>query len=388
MLASHSEGPVIVNTQANPMKVAPGESLAVTVEVADSLGISSAVAEFPYEGGSDKVNMILLASVGNKHTYQAVWLSHDTMNQKWYNTTVTVTNAIGKRASVQVPWQDPTQGHDASSIRAGTFSAGNYAFPNNLTVGGTNLFVDNSTGRVGIGNTGPDTKLHVTGGVCIDTDAVCTDPGAGNLTAANVVSASYFSGAGTGLTGTASGLTAGDVSCTNCLTDTEVASADYATTAGNIAGNVVQIVNNQTGEVATGTTIIPFDDTIPQNTEGDEYMTLAITPTNVNNILLIDVCFQSSVLTGHGVVVALFQDSTANALASAFSYEYNSGGGTYSEYPVCFTHKMSAGTTSSTTFKVRAGVMTAGTLTFNGHAGARRLGGVTESSITIMEIKA
>ncbi len=167
MLASHDEGPVITNSQANPVKVMPGESLAITVEVADSLGISSAVVEFPYEGGSDKVDMILIAGAGNKHTYQAVWLSHDTLNQKWYNTTVTVTDTIGKQAVAQVPWQDPTQGHDASSIRAGTFSAGNYAFPNNLTVGGTNLFVDNSTGNVGIGTASPAEKLAVSGNISI-----------------------------------------------------------------------------------------------------------------------------------------------------------------------------------------------------------------------------
>ena len=38
-------------------------------------------------------------------------------------------------------------------------------------------------------------------------------------------------------------------------------------------GIVVQTVHTQDGEVATGTTNLPFDDTIPQNTEGDEYMT-------------------------------------------------------------------------------------------------------------------
>lgn len=37
-------------------------------------------------------------------------------------------------------------------------------------------------GNVGIGTTGPDAKLHIQGGVCIDTDGVCSDPGAGNLT--------------------------------------------------------------------------------------------------------------------------------------------------------------------------------------------------------------
>ena len=50
---------------------------------------------------------------------------------------------------------------------------------------------------------------------------------------------------------------------------------------------LVQVVNTETGAVATGTTNAVADNTIPQNTEGDEYMTLAITPTNTNNKLLI-----------------------------------------------------------------------------------------------------
>ena len=51
---------------------------------------------------------------------------------------------------------------------------------------------------------------------------------------------------------------------------------------------VVQVVNVKDGEVATGTTQIAADDTIPQNTEGDEYMTLSITPKSTSNILLIE----------------------------------------------------------------------------------------------------
>ncbi len=50
---------------------------------------------------------------------------------------------------------------------------------------------------------------------------------------------------------------------------------------------VVQVVNTQDGAVATGTTVLPWDDTIPQNTEGDQYMSLSITPTNASNKLIL-----------------------------------------------------------------------------------------------------
>jgi len=148
------------------------------------------------------------------------------------------------------------------------------------------------------------------------------------------------------------------------------------------AGSIVQIVNTQTGAVATGTTTIPFDDTIPQNTEGDQYMTLAVTPTNTNNKLKIDVVFQGAISVGEIVQVALFQDSTANALAAMVIHNSSVDQTVF----VAFSHYMTAGTTSATTFKIRAGTSASGTLTFNGASGARKYGGVMASSITITEI--
>ena len=54
------------------------------------------------------------------------------------------------------------------------------------------------------------------------------------------------------------------------------------------SGIVVQEVNVQDGEVATSSSPnMPDNDTIPQITEGTEYMTLAITPDDAANILKI-----------------------------------------------------------------------------------------------------
>ena len=149
------------------------------------------------------------------------------------------------------------------------------------------------------------------------------------------------------------------------------------------AYRVVQVVNTQTGAVATGTTTIPMDDTIPQNTEGTEFMTLAITPLDVNNVLQIDVTFLGGPNSaGIWCIVALFQDTTANALAAAPIYFDTASG----FRTATFRHTMVAGTVSSTTFKVRAGGSAASTVTFNGVGGARFMGGVMPSSITITEI--
>ena len=145
---------------------------------------------------------------------------------------------------------------------------------------------------------------------------------------------------------------------------------------------IVQKVNVQDGAVATGTTLIPFDDTIPQITEGDEYMTLSITPTSATNILHIDIVLNANQSAINNFTTALFVGTTADALAVA-PYTIT----TAADYATAsFKHKMTAGTTSQLTFRVRAGGSNAGTTTFNGSGGARKYGGVSASSITITEI--
>lgn len=151
------------------------------------------------------------------------------------------------------------------------------------------------------------------------------------------------------------------------------------------SGRLVQMVNTLTGAVATGTTTTPNDDTIPQITEGDEYMTLAITPKNTANRLVIQVVLHLANSATDFMTGALFQDSTAPALAAGQARI-----STANNYPfqLNFIHEMAAGTISATTFRVRAGNAAAGTTTFNGQSGGRIMGGVMASSITILEIAA
>ena len=148
---------------------------------------------------------------------------------------------------------------------------------------------------------------------------------------------------------------------------------------------LVQFVYNETGAVATGTTVMVNDDTIPQSGEGIEFMTQAITPKNTTNLLIIDVTINlaSSAGTSNQMIVGLYQDATANALAAVSQIMVNNLCET-----ITFRHVMVAGTTSATTFKVRAGLSAAGTTTFNGASGARLMGGVMASSISIMEVTA
>ena len=153
------------------------------------------------------------------------------------------------------------------------------------------------------------------------------------------------------------------------------------------AGSVVQVVNAVTTARVTGTTAATQDDTIPQNSEGVEMLTLAITPTHASNKLVIIVNMSAShTIIQANIVMALFQDSTANAIAAIM---HNSQKLTVAQRPVILhmDHFMAAGTTSATTFKVRIGSLSGGTIDINSAAGARLWGGVSSATIRIMEIK-
>jgi len=221
---------------------------------------------------------------------------------------------------------------------------------------------------------------------------VLTSNGTNNLPSmqnAGTVTSVAVSGGTTGLTTSGGPITtsgtitfAGTLAVANGGTGGTTASG--ARTSLGLAGTVLQIVNSQTGAVATGTTVIPQDDTIPQNTEGDQYMSLAITPTSATSKLKIDVVVNGGMNTANSFAVALFQDSTASALAAI----NNNIAANQISNNCAFSHYMVSGTTSATTFKIRCGPNSAATFTFNGQTSARIFGGVMASSITITEIAA
>lgn len=145
---------------------------------------------------------------------------------------------------------------------------------------------------------------------------------------------------------------------------------------------LVQQIYSSSTALASGTTITPLDDTIPQNTEGTEFLTATITPTSAANALLIEVCVLITSAAGGNVIGAIHQDSAANALAAA---DIRAGGNDPSM--LVMRHRLTAGTTSATTFRFRAGPATATTIYLNGNsAGTRLFGGVSSSTMTITEI--
>jgi len=200
----------------------------------------------------------------------------------------------------------------------------------------------------------------------VDGTAGVTTPGTGSVT----------------LTGSSSGtiqIVAPATAGTNTLT------MPAATDTVAVQSQAVrQVVSTFTGTMATGSgASIPFDNTIPQNTEGDQFMSLSITPKSATSRLLIDVTWIGATGTvSQTITAALFQDTTANALAAACCNNATGSG----VNTLRFLYSMTSGTTSSTTFKVRAGADGGGVITFNGVASTARMGGVFVSNITITEV--
>ena len=150
-------------------------------------------------------------------------------------------------------------------------------------------------------------------------------------------------------------------------------------------GDIIQTAVTQTGALSSGSGTFNYNDNIPQNTDGQQVMSQAITPTAAANVLDISAQVIGSTSTGNASVAALYQDSVANALKVARTVQ-----GADSINIITLRHIMVAATTSATTMKARAGSDTAATYAFNGVAStpARRFGGVADSYLTINEVVA
>lgn len=136
-------------------------------------------------------------------------------------------------------------------------------------------------------------------------------------------------------------------------------------------GAIVSIVSAEVATMFTSTATIPLDDTIPQITEGTEVITLTVTTTQAGQrVRLFFECHVGANATTP-VIAALFVDATANALTAS---QLTTGS---SPVRLAFDKVVTMGAAGTYTFRVRVGPSPAAsaTLTFNGAAGVRQLGG-------------
>ena len=167
-------------------------------------------------------------------------------------------------------------------------------------------------------------------------DTVTTLDGAGNITFSRPIV-----GDGSNLTGILPAVG----SSGNVLTSNGSAWASATPAAG---GKVLQAVNVLTNTASSTSSQFPADDSIPQNNEGTELMTLAITPQSASSKLHIHVQICGSKSNEAPIYWALFVDSTANALAWGGHYTANIGTpNTGSGF-----HVVNSSSTSARTYKI------------------------------------
>ena len=154
---------------------------------------------------------------------------------------------------------------------------------------------------------------------------------------------------------------------------------------GSAGKTLIQVQVLQTGTAASGTTQIPYDNTIPQITEGTEFMTVTITPTSASSILEIRYQAYCSHSGANYLTGAIFRDSTANALVAGACY-VNGGDGTFL---LIGQYRVAAGSTSATTFRFRMGQGNAGGTTYFNAVSAispsGMFGGVEGSYLAVYE---
>lgn len=129
------------------------------------------------------------------------------------------------------------------------------------------------------------------------------------------------------------------------------------------------------------TSPIPYDDTIPQISEGVFVTSASITPKSVDSKIVVEFSTIVSATTADTIVVSVFQNGDTNAVAAGAHYVTASN-------PAHITMKwvLTPAVTTEIAYSVRIGPSTANTIRLNGTVAARRLGGVAKATLIVSEI--
>lgn len=151
-----------------------------------------------------------------------------------------------------------------------------------------------------------------------------------------------------------------------------------------LPGHIIQTGNIVFPSVATGTTVIPSDNTIPQISEGDQYMTITISATSGANIGVLECHINLSSSAAGTLTSALFTNSSTDALAVTANISESAG--RMFQQTIRFARIL--GRLTPIILTVRSGNSAAGTTTFNGVAGGQLYGGRYSSYVQLIELMA
>lgn len=134
------------------------------------------------------------------------------------------------------------------------------------------------------------------------------------------------------------------------------------------------------------TTTIPYDDTIPQNSEGTQVLSASLTPKKTTNRVRVTVLGFATAdgVTGGLVLAALFRNSTADAINATGAACLTTTNGLQN---LVMGYEDSPGSVSAQTYNVRVGPNAAGNARVNGTSAGRLFGGVARMVLILEELE-
>lgn len=149
-----------------------------------------------------------------------------------------------------------------------------------------------------------------------------------------------------------------------------------------LPGSRIQSAETRTGAFSSGSTVIPDDNSIPQITEGDEYMTCSFISTSKANLLNVEALAYTANTNNVTNTMALFNTDVhaTNALAAMSGKPAAA-----SPFPISLDWTQLAPLAAASTWRVRLGG-NAGTLNFNGWGGGGVMLGTVCSFLRVTEI--
>jgi len=134
-------------------------------------------------------------------------------------------------------------------------------------------------------------------------------------------------------------------------------------------GSVVQRAMSWSGSVATGTTAIPNDATTPQDNEGDQYLSQALTQQMISSLVHV----YGSLTVNHSAVVPMtitVSNAPSGATDTDASFRVDQGQVATDPETGHFRFIYQPQSLAAQTYRIRAGASTGATTTVNGSAGA------------------
>lgn len=147
-------------------------------------------------------------------------------------------------------------------------------------------------------------------------------------------------------------------------------------------GQVVQDTSFIHAGTASGTTVIPYDNTKPQATEGVGLPIFSIVPTSPVNVILNEACVRLTYSVAAKLTLSLIKSGVADSLAATW------GNVSAADDPATLylSDIVQARSSSSLVFSYRAGGSVAGTVYYNQLSSGGMYGGVLKSSYRQAEI--